>query len=170
MSLLVAPVGFVSWLIYSWYRVNTPIAFITAQRYWGQSRFVWFKTPFESLRHLFSGVAAFKSAPDVLASLALVFMIVGVLLLFVAQRRGVPVPASWWVYVVGACLGAMSAYWPSAVLRYTLVITPLLAASAWKLRSTWTGAVVGTMAVMQGALAIMLFVATVYPQATLLSP
>ncbi|HXZ62596.1 MAG TPA: hypothetical protein VEG62_07630, partial [Acidimicrobiales bacterium] len=170
VGVVVAPVGFVFWLLYSWRTVGTPIAFITAQKYWGESHFVWLSTPFESFGHMFTGMAAFKSAPDVLASVALIFMIAGLILLYVAGRRGVPVPSFWWVYAVGAVLGAMSTYWPSSILRYTLVLIPLLAAVAWRLRSSWTGAVVGAMAVMQGALAIMIFVATVYPQATLLSP
>ncbi len=169
-GLVIAPIGIIGWLIYSWHQVGTPLAFEKAQKFWGESHFVWFKTPFESLSQLFSGAAAFKGAPDVLASIALVFMVSGFALLAWAQLRKVPIPPSWWVYAVGATLGAMSAYWPSAVLRYTLVLIPLMAAFAWRIREKWTGAVVGAMAVSQGALAIIIFMAFAHPQATPLSP
>jgi 4-amino-4-deoxy-L-arabinose transferase-like glycosyltransferase len=170
VGLLIAPIGIIGWLIYSWHQVGTPLAFEKAQKFWGQSHFVWFKTPFESFSHMFSGFGAFKVAPDVLASFALLFMLSGLAFLAWAQLRKVPIPPSWWVFAVGATLGAMSAYWPSNILRYTLVLIPLMAAYAWRIRESWTGAVVGAMAVSQGALAIIIFVAAAHPQATLLSP
>jgi hypothetical protein len=170
IGLLLAPVGIVFWLAYSWQRVGTPFAFVRAEKFWGQSHFVWFKTTFQSLGHLFSGPAAFRVAPDVLAAAGLVFMLTGIGLLLWAQVKGVPVPVFWWVFTVGAVLSAMSAYWPTGVLRYTLVLTPLMAAFAWKIRASWTGAVVGTLALSQGALAIIIFVAVAHPQATPLAP
>jgi len=170
VALAIAPLGFIAWLAYSWNRTGTALAFMKAEDYWGGAHFVWFMTPFRSLRNLFGGVHAFKVAPDVLAAAAVVFTAVGLVWLVQAQLKGVRIPLFWWVFTVGSVLGMLSPYWPSSILRYSMAVFPLLAGYAWKIRPSWTGGVVGALAVSQGALAVMLFVATVHPQATLLAP
>lgn len=170
LALVLSPLGLIAWMAYSWVRVGTPLAFLKAESYWGGAHFVWFLTPFRSLGHLFAGAQAFKVAPDVLAGGALVFVIVGLVWLAQAQMRGLRIPLFWWVFTAGSALGTLSPYWPSSVLRYSMAIFPLFAAYAWKIRPTWTGGVVGALAVSQGALAVMIFVAVVHPQATLLAP
>jgi hypothetical protein len=170
VALVLSPLGLIGWMAYSWDRVGTPLAFVKAESYWGGAHFIWFLAPFRSLRHLFGGAQAFKVAPDVLAVAALVFVIVGLVWLAQAQMRGVGIPLFWWVFTVGSALGTLSPYWPSSILRYSMAIFPLFAAYAWKIRPAWTGGVVGALAVSQGALAVMIFVAVVHPQATLLAP
>jgi hypothetical protein len=170
VALVLSPLGLIGWMAYSWNRVGTPLAFVKAESYWGGAHFIWFLTPFRSLRHLFGGAQAFKMAPDVLAAGALVFVIVGLVWLAQAQMRSVRIPLFWWVFTVGSALGTLSPYWPTSILRYSMAIFPLFAGYAWKIRPAWTGGVVGALAVSQGALAVMIFVAVVHPQVTLLAP
>jgi hypothetical protein len=170
VALVLSPLGLIAWMAFAWDRVGRPLAFVQSESYWGGAHFVWFLTPFRSLRHLFGGAQAFKVAPDVLAGGALVFVIVGLVWLAQAQMRNVRIPLFWWVFTVGSALGTLSPYWPTSVLRYSMAIFPLFAAYAWKIRPAWTGGVVGALAVSQGALAVMIFVAVVHPQATLLAP
>jgi hypothetical protein len=170
LAILLAPVGFVGWLIYSWYQAGTPLAFVKSESYWGNSHFVWLTTPFHSMAHLLTGEHAWTVAPDVLASFAMVVMAAGLLLLLLAYRSGVSLPAAWWIYAVLSVLGAMSPYWPTSMLRYSLAVFPMFAAFAWKLRGTWFTSVVAMCALAQGALAVMLLAGLVYPQATLLAP
>jgi 4-amino-4-deoxy-L-arabinose transferase-like glycosyltransferase len=169
-GLLLAPVGFVSWLVYAWRRTGTPIAFVKVQRDWSQAHFTWFKEPFVSVSHLFGGYASFKAAADVLATAAVVFIVSGLGMLLWAQLKKVPIPLFWWAFAVGGVLVAFSGYWQSATLRLALVLIPLMAAFAWRIRPSWTGAVVGSMAMAQGCLAVIIFVGLAHPQATLLSP
>ncbi len=169
-GLLLAPVGIVSWLAYSWRKTGTPIAFVTVQHDWDQAHFVWFKAPFISFIHLFGGYGSFKVASDVLAASALVFMVAGLGMLVWAQLKKVQIPPFWWVFAVGGVLGACSDYWQSGTLRYTLALIPLMAAFAWRIRPSWTGAVVGSIAVTQGCLAVIILVGVGHPQATPLAP
>jgi hypothetical protein len=169
-GLLVAPVGIVSWSIYSWIRTGTPIAFVKAENDWGGAHFAWFKEPFVSVSHLFGGYASFKVASDVLATAAVVFIVSGLGMLIWAQLKKVPIPLFWWVFAVGGVLAAFSSYWQTGELRYALVLIPLTAAFAWRIRPSWTGAVVGSMAMAQGCLAVIIFVGLAHPQATPLAP
>ena len=141
--------GFVSWLVYAWRRTGTPIAFVTVQRDWDQAHFTWFKEPFVSVSHLFGGYGSFKAAADVLATAAVVFIVSGLGMLLWAQLKKVPIPLFWWAFAVGGVLVAFSGYWQSATLRLALVLIPLMAAFAWRIRPSWTGAVVGSMALAQ---------------------
>ena len=52
-------------------------------------------------------------------------------------------PASWWVYTVGALLIAYSAYYTDSIPRYAMAAFPLFVAFAWKLPRTLEGAFVG---------------------------
>ena len=172
-GLLLAPVGIVAWLVYSWRRTGTPIAFVKVQRDWGQAHFTWFKEPFVSFGNLFGGYASFKVAADVLAAAAVVFMISGLGMLLWAQLKKVHIPAEWWVFAVGGVLVALSGYWQSAIAAAGARADSADTAvpSAWRIRPSWTGAVVaGSMAVAQGCLAVIIFVGLAHPQATPLSP
>ncbi|HXY28133.1 MAG TPA: hypothetical protein VEH82_07605, partial [Acidimicrobiales bacterium] len=62
------------------------------------------------------------------------------------------VPASWWLYTVGALLVAYSAYFTDSIPRYTMAAFPLFAALAWRLRGRWQWVVAGAMACVQVAL------------------
>jgi hypothetical protein len=170
IGLLISPVGFVGWLIYSWREAGTPLAFMKGEAYWGSAHFIWFKAPFQSLGAMFTGVHAFYRADEVLAALALLFMLAGLAVLAWAQLKKVPVPIFWWVFAVGMALGAMSPFWPNSVLRYSMVLIPCLAAFAWLIRSSWIGAIVGALAVSEGALAVIILVGLAHPQSTLLAP
>jgi hypothetical protein len=170
VALALSPLGFIGWMAYSWNVTGTPLAFLKAEKYWGNSHFVWFATPFRSLRHLFSGVHAFTVAPDVLAAAALVFAVVGLALLVQIHRRGTRIPLVWWVFTIGSVLGMLSPYWPTSVLRYSMAVFPFFAAVAWKLRPAWMGSVVGVLAASQGALAVVILVGLVHPYVAPLAP
>ena len=73
------------------------------------------------------------------------------------------VPASWWVYTVGALLVAYSAYFTDSIPRYTMAAFPLFVAFAWKLPRSMEGAVVGAMACLQGALLVAVLSSAVHP-------
>ena len=96
-------------------------------------------------------------------------MVAGLVVLAWAQLKKLPVPIFWWVFAVGSALGAMS---PLADRRPPLHdgVDPVLAAFAWLIRPSWIGAVVGTLAVSEGALAIIILVGLAHPQSTILAP
>jgi hypothetical protein len=170
LAILLAPLGFIGWMVYAWRMTGTPLAFVKAESFWGDAHFVWLTTPFQSVRHLATGSHAWTVAPDVLAALALVVMVAGLVLLAIAHRSGVRLPAAWWIYTVLTVLAAMSPFWPTSVLRYSLAAFPMFAAFAWRLRGTWFTSLVAVCALAQGALAVMLLVGLVHPQATPLAP
>ena len=64
---------------------------------------------------------------------------------------------------MGALLTAFSPYYPNSILRYTMAAFPLFVAYAWKIKPTWDGAVVGTMACAQGALTMIVLIGVVHP-------
>lgn len=166
----VAPLGLASWMAYSWHQTGSPTAYLKAEQFWGGAHFVWLTSPMTSVGHLAGGIHSWRVAPDVLATLALVFMAGGLGCLVWARRDRVSVPAAWWVFAVGSVLAAMSAYWPTSILRYSMAAFPLYGAIAWRLRPSWSPPVVAALAMTQAALGIMLLAAVVYPQATLLAP
>jgi hypothetical protein len=51
-----------------------------------------------------------------------------------------------------------------------MVIVPFFAAFAWKLRPSWMGPLVGMMATMQGALAVLVFVGAAHPHGSGIFP
>ena len=55
VAVAIAPLGFVAWLVYSWWTAGTPLAFVQAERFWGDSHFVWFTTPILAVVDLFTG-------------------------------------------------------------------------------------------------------------------
>jgi hypothetical protein len=68
-----------------------------------------------------------------------------------------------WVFTVGAVLTAFSPYYPNSILRYTMAAFPLFVAYAWKIKPTWEGAVVGMMALAEGAMTVIVLVGVVHP-------
>lgn len=164
VAILLSPVGFLAWLLYSWGRVGSPFAFFSSQRIWGDSHFVWFRTPFVALAAtLEEGPRAWDDGQIVLAAIAVVFAGVGCFYLHRAKSRGLAIPGYWWVFTIGSILGMLSPYEPVSVLRYALPIFPLFAAYAWRVRHEWEGPIIGLLAVSQGTLALVVFVGSLHP-------
>jgi Mannosyltransferase (PIG-V) len=170
LAIVISPIGFAAWLFYSWRRAGTPMAFLKAEQFWGYSHFKWFMTPIISLAHLLTSPHAFGDWQLVLASLALVFAVIGLDLLYKAHSGGVRIPLYWWVFTIGSVLGAMSPYVPTSVLRYSMAAFPLFAALAWKLRSRWTTALAVVMMASQAVLFAAVLVGTLHPDTTMMWP
>ncbi len=170
VAAVIAPLGLAAFMAYGWATVGTPVAFLSAERFWQGQHFVWFVTPVGALFATLHGGATFLT--DAMAGLALVLGFVGIWLLDRMSRtvRTVggaiaAVPASWWVYTMGALLIAYSAYFTDSIPRYTMAAFPLFAAFAWKLPRSMEGAVVGVLACLQGALLIGVLSSVTHPSA-----
>ena len=169
----VAPLGLVSFMAYSWAMVGTPVAFLTSERFWQGQHFIWFTTPLEGLiAAVHQGPGGQTFVPDAMAGAALVLGCVGIWLLDRMGRPGgatlvgggrITIPASWWVYTIGALLAAYSAYFTDSIPRYTMAAFPLFVAFAWALPRRMDAAVVGVMACLQGALLIAVLSIAVHP-------
>ncbi len=176
----VAPLGLVSFMAYSWLMVGTPVAFLTSEHFWHHQHFVWFTTPLEALiGALHQGPGGLTFVPDAMAGAALVIGVAGIWLLDRMGRPGdamtagagtIAIPASWWVYTVGALLTAYSAYFTDSIPRYTMAAFPLFVAFAWALPRKLDAAVVGVMACLQGALLIAVVSVAVHPALVPLVP
>ena len=166
-------------MAYGWAMVGTPVAFLSAERFWQGQHFVWFLTPIEALiaavrtgsrqchascptpwpvRHWSSGSWASGSSTGCRATM---------------RTLGGPVvtvPVSWWVYTVGVLLIAYSAYFTDSIPRYTMAAFPLFVAFAWKLPRAMEGAVVGVLACLQGALLVAVLGSAVHPMVTSIVP
>jgi hypothetical protein len=170
LAVVIAPLGFVGWLAYSWHMTGTPLAFLRAEQYWGDSHFIWFTAPLIAVGHLATNFHDFALGPDVLAACAFVFAYLGFTILWRTRRAGIPVPPEWWVFALGSGLAMSIPDAEQGILRYSLILFPLFAAVAWKIRPTWEGAIAGTMGMMQGALALVIFVGVLHPLTTMLWP
>jgi hypothetical protein len=159
VAAMIAPLGLAAFMVYGWVMVGTPVAFLSAERFWQGQHFVWFVTPVAAL------FAAFGRGPttlvEAMAGSALVLGFLGIWLLdrmsgAVRSLGGTmaTVPASWWVYTVAALLIAYSAYFTDSIPRYTMAAFPLFVAFAWKLPRSMEAAVVGVLASFQVALLI----------------
>ena len=141
--------------------VGTPVAFLSAERFWQGQHFVWFITP------VLAGPVALAQGPtsphfvvDAMAAGALVIGFLGLRWLdrMSSERTSGmrAAPIAWWVYAVGALLVAYSAYFPDSIPRYATAAFPLFAAFAWRLGATrriWVlPATVIAMALAQAAL------------------
>ncbi len=170
----VAPLGFVSFMVYSWATVGTPVAFLTSERFWHGQHFVWFMTPVEGMVNaLGHGPGEVTFVADSMAGVALILGFLGIWLL--DRMNGQPrptasgaagvvtIPVSWWVYTVAALLVAYSAYFTNSIPRYTMAAFPLFVAFAWKIPARLTGLVVGVMACLQGALLVAVLMVAVHP-------
>ena len=173
VAALIAPLGLVAFMAYGWATVGTPVAFLTAERFWQGQHFVWFLTPLVSLyATLHEGAGGATFLADAMAGSALVLGFVGIWL-FDRMSRTVRtvggaiagVPASWWVYTVAALLIAYSAYFSNSIPRYAMAAFPLFVAFAWKLPRSVESAVVGVLACLQGALLIGVLSSAVHPSA-----
>ena len=170
----VAPLGFASFMAYSWATVGTPVAFLTSERFWHGQHFVWFMTPVEGLVNaLGHGPGEVTFVADSMAGVALILGFLGIWLL--DRMNGQPrqsalvgagvisIPVSWWVYTFAALLVAYSAYFTNSIPRYTMAAFPLFVAFAWKIPARLTGLVVGVMACLQGALLVAALMVAVHP-------
>jgi hypothetical protein len=169
VAAVVSALPFVGWLVYAHQRTGAFLSFLKAERDWGGGHFVWFTTPFRSLAHLMTSAHAWRVAPDVLASLGLVFVLVGLALLVWPGRLRATLPASWWVFTLGSIAGALSPYWPTPVLRFCMVVFPLFVGIAVRCSRSF-GAIVGSFALAQGALAVVVFVSLVHWQTAPFAP
>jgi hypothetical protein len=174
VAALIAPLGLAAFMLYGWAMVGTPVAFLSAERFWQGQHFVWFLIPIKALiATLQPGPRGVVLLSDAMAGAALILGFVGIWLLDRMSRtvRTVrtiggaiaAVPASWWVYTVGTLLVAYSAYFTDSIPRYTMAAFPLFVAFAWKLPRSMEGAVVGLMACLQGALLVAVLSSTVHP-------
>ncbi len=176
----VAPLGLLAFMAYGWAIVGTPVAFLSAERFWYGQHFVWFATPVvAALRAVRHGPFGPDFVSDALAGCALALGFLGVWWMDrmgaeaggdehgaaaagvlvpaggASARAGtvrVAIPAAWWVYTVGTLLVAYSAYFSASIPRYTMAAFPLFAAMAWRFRRHRLWPVVAGMAVVQGAL------------------
>jgi hypothetical protein len=178
VAAVISPLGLVSFMAYGWAMVGTPVAFLSAERFWQGQHFVWFLTPIEALiTAIRLGPGSVRFLPDAMAGAALVLGFVGILLLDRMPRTMrtlggpvVTVPVSWWVYTVGVLLIAYSAYFADSIPRYTMAAFPLFVAFAWKLPRAMEGAVVGVMACLQGALLVAVLGSAAHPMVTSIVP
>jgi hypothetical protein len=168
---VIAPLGLACFMAYGWSMVGTPLAFLSAERFWHGQHFVWFMTPIEALiAAIHLGPHGITFLPDAMAGAALVLGFVGLWLLDRMTRNGhgvdrpaVTLPTSWWVYTIGVLLVAYSAYFTDSIPRYTMAAFPLFVAFAWKLPRAMEGAVIGLLACLQGALLVAVLVSAVHP-------
>jgi hypothetical protein len=170
VAVLIAPLGFISWLAYSWYMTGTPLAFLQAEKFWGATHFIWFTAPLIAVGRLATNVHNFANGPDVLAACAFVFAYAGFSILWRTRRAGPAVPMHWWVFAAGSVLAMAIPDAEQSILRFSLVLFPLFAAFAWKIRPTWEGTIAGTMGLMQGSLALVIFVEVLHPLTSHLWP
>ena len=158
-----APLGLASFMAYGWWAAGTPLASLSAERFWQGQHFVWFTTPVVAALAAFGqGPFGTTFLPDAFAAAALLFGFVGLWWLDrMGREPGVllepgrtSVPASWWLYTVGALLVAYSAYFTDSIPRYTMAAFPLFAALAWRVRDRALWVVAAGMAVVQVALLV----------------
>ena len=170
VAMAIAPLGFVSWLMYSWWTVGTPLAFVQAERFWGHSHFVWFATPILAVVDLFTGLQALKVGQVVLCVLGVAFAFVGIVLLSKARDKGMAIPVFWWVFTIGSTLALLSSYEPDSVLRYSMAVITVYAAYAWRMRPAWEGPLVGMLGVSQGMLMLVALMGSMHPHTATLWP
>ena len=170
VAAVIAPLGLVTFMAYGWAMVGTPVAFLSAERFWQGQHFVWFVAPVGALFAALHGGATFLT--NAMAGLALIVGLVGIWLFDRLSRtlRTVggalaTVPASWWAYTIGALLIAYSAYFTNSIPRYTMAAFPLFVAFAWKLPRSMESAAVGVLACLQAALLIGVLTSVAHPSA-----
>jgi hypothetical protein len=96
-----------------------------------------------------------------MAAGAFVFVVVGVVLLVRYHRRQRPLPGFVWFYVIAMVLAAMSPFWATGILRYTMPLFPLMAAVIVSIPRSWRVPLVGTSALLQGGLALVAFASSI---------
>ncbi len=170
VALVISPLGFIGWMAYSWHKTGTPFAFMKAERFWGNTHFNWFLAPLGALARLVTHIHDFSMGQDVVAAGGLIFAYLGLAILWRTRHEGIAVPLAWWVFAVGSVLAMAIPDFEQSLLRYSMAAFPLFAAYAWKIRPTWEGAIAGTLGLMQGALALVIFVEVLHPLTSPLWP
>lgn len=170
VAVAIAPLGFVAWLVYSWWMTGTPLAFEQAERFWGDSHFVWFTTPILAVVDIFTGPAALKDGQVVLCVLGVAFVYGGIVLLSRARDKGVTIPLFWWVFTIASTLTMLSSYEPDSVLRYSMAVITVYAAYAWRMRPAWEGPLVGMLGVSQGMMMVVALMGSMHPHTAALWP
>jgi hypothetical protein len=170
LAVLMAPLGFVAWLLYSWWTVGTPFAFVQAERFWGDAHFVWFTTPILAVVDMFTGLEALKNGQVVLCVFGVAFAYAGIVLLAKARDKGVSIPMFWWVFTIASTLAMVSSYQPDSVLRYSMAVITVFAAYAWRMKPAWEGPVVGMLGLSQGMLMLITLLGSQYPHTATLWP
>ena len=170
VAVAIAPLGFVAWLVYSWWTAGTPLAFVQAERFWGDSHFVWFTTPILAVVDVFTGPQALKDGQVVLCVLGVAFAYGGIVLLSKARDKGVTMPLFWWVFTIASTLMVLSSYEPDSVLRYSMAVITVYAAYAWRMRPAWEGPLVGVLGVSQGMMMVVALMGSMHPHTATLWP
>lgn len=170
VALAISPLGFGGWLLYSWHMTGTPLAFMKAEKIWGNTHFNWFLAPISAIVRLIHNPHDFARGQDVLAAIGFIFVYMGLAILWRTRREGIAVPLYWWVFTLGSILAMAAPDFEQSLLRYSMAAFPLFAAYAWKIRPTWEGAIAGTLGLMQGALALVIFVEVLHPHTSHLWP
>ena len=155
-AVVLAPLGFLAWTLYQLHRTGSPVAFLKAQAAWDH-HFVWLTTPFTAFWNVVSDRAAWRDANNVMGAAALVIVAVTVALMVWHHLRRHPIPLAWWIYTVLATLAAFSPFWASSIPRYVMAVFPLLVMIAVAVPRRFEGALVGSMALLQGSLATIAF-------------
>jgi len=168
-AMAIAPLGVIGWVLFQWHRTGSPVSFLRAQAAWDQ-QWTWFTSPFQALWRVLTAPHGWSNAGDVLGAAAVVFLLVTIGMLVHLQVRGRGIPVAWWIYTIGGALAALSPFWPSSVPRYVMVVFPLLAVVALRLPRRYDGALLGGMAVLQGALATVAFVSIITWQTAPFAP
>ena len=144
-------------MAYGWAMVGTPVAFLSAERFWQGQHFVWFLPPVEARRRTAPGPGGVDLPARCHGRRGARPRFVGICLLdrmsgTVRTVGGAvaAVPASWWVYTVGTCSSPTARTSPTASRADTMAAFPLFVAFAWKLPRSMEGAVVGVMACLPG--------------------
>jgi hypothetical protein len=171
VAALIAPLGLATFMAYGWYRVGTPVAFLSAERFWQGQHFDWFLTPIDGVvSAVHGGPGGVLLLTNAMAGLALIVGFIGIWLLDRTSRTPrtvqgpvATVPASWWVYTAGTLLIAYSAYFTNSIARYTMAAFPLFVVFAWKLPRSMESAVVGVLACLQVALLIAVLSSVMHP-------
>jgi hypothetical protein len=158
----IAPLGLLAFMVYGWLRVGTPLAFLSAQKFWDGAHFISFTAPLYSLKYLLTSGHGLTNAASVTAVAALLIAYFGLALLVRMGKTTVRIPAYWWVFTIGAVLTAFSPFYPNSILRYTMASFPLLIGYAWKIRPTWEGAIIATMAMSEAAMMMVTLVGLVH--------
>jgi len=157
VAMVVAPAGFVGFVIMVHGRTGDWLAFAHAQSLWGQS-FDGFGTLFRSIRDLMTTSAAWRSAVPVMAAAAVVYLLVGLVMMW-RQR---PLPWHWWVFTLCTGVLALTPSMPISSLRYSFAAFPVLIAVAPELRTrNRLTVVVAVSAVLLGALTTGWFIGSV---------
>ncbi len=92
LAIIVSPLGLLAWLAYSWHMTGTPLAFVKAEQFFGNGRFRLFLTPFLSLGRLLTSPHSWGDWQLVTSSVALLFIVFGLDLLWRAREGGMHIP------------------------------------------------------------------------------